>query len=63
MTAAQEPPVPADLKRISLDAPLDRQYWSNRFDVPPALLERAVGAVGNEVDAVAAWLRQQEEDG
>lgn len=58
MAAAQEPPVPADLKRIDLSTSLDRDYWSNRLEASPALLESAIGEAGTDVDAVAAWLRQ-----
>jgi hypothetical protein len=56
MATAQEPPVPHDLSRVTLADPIAAQYWSNRFDVAPDRLARAVEATDGGVDAVRAWL-------
>lgn len=47
---------PEDSSRIALSEDYELQYWTNRFGVSKERLEEAVEAVGNSVDAVAAYL-------
>ncbi|MCB4862833.1 DUF3606 domain-containing protein (plasmid) [Sphingobium sp. SJ10-10] len=47
---------PQDSSRIALGEDYEVQYWTNRFGASKEQLEEAVEAVGNSVDAVAAYL-------
>lgn len=48
-----------DDRRVSLADERDAKFWSDRFDVTTAQLEEAVAAVGDDVNAVHAYLRGQ----
>ena len=50
------PPVPRDLKHVSMAEDLEVQYWSKRFQTSRHLLEEAVEHVGHSVNAVADYL-------
>jgi len=50
------PPVPRDLKHVSITSDLEVQYWSQRFQTSRPLLEEAVERVGHSVNAVADYL-------
>jgi Protein of unknown function (DUF3606) len=50
------PPIPRDIKHVSLAADLEVQYWSRRFQTSRRQLEQAVEAVGHSVNAVADYL-------
>ena len=49
---------PQDSSRIALGEDYEVQYWTNRFGVSKERLQQAVEAVGNSVDAVAAYLNK-----
>ena len=55
-TQQATPPVPRDLKHVSLTEDLEVQYWSKRFQTSRMLLEEAVENVGHSVNAVADYL-------
>lgn len=50
------PPIPRDLKHVSLRQDLEVQYWSQRFRTSRQQLEEAVERVGHSVNAVADYL-------
>lgn len=50
------PPVPRDLKYVSLKEDLEVQYWSQRFQASRRLLEEAVEQVGHSVNAVIDYI-------
>ncbi|HKY80555.1 MAG TPA: DUF3606 domain-containing protein [Sphingobium sp.] len=52
------PPVPRDLKHVSLAADLEVRYWSQRFHSSRRELEKAVECVGHSVNAVADFLNR-----
>ena len=54
----REPPIPRDLKHVSLSADLEVQYWSQRFHASRRQLEEAVEQVGHSVNAVADYLKR-----
>lgn len=54
----QTPPVPRDLKHVSLAENLEVQYWSKRFQSSRRELEEAVDRVGHSVNAVADYLNR-----
>lgn len=54
--ANNAPPVPRDLKHVSLEEDLEVQYWSQRFQTSRHLLEKAVEQVGHSVNAVADYI-------
>ena len=54
----KEPPVPHDLKHVSIASDLDVQYWSKRFQTSRHQLEQAVEQVGHSVNAVADYLER-----
>ncbi len=56
MDAGQQPPVPRDLKRVSVDGPLSARYWADRFEISQDRLKQAVDAAGADVDAIVRWL-------
>ena len=56
MTTGESRRTPQDLTYVSLEREEDRLYWTNRFNVSGDELAEAVETVGNEVDAVAAYL-------
>lgn len=47
-----------DRSRIALSEDYEVEYWTNRFSVSKDKLREAVDAVGNSVDAVAAYLNK-----
>ena len=56
MDAGQQPPVPRDLKRVSVDDPLSAPYWADRFEISQDRLKQAVDAAGADVDAIVRCL-------
>ena len=56
MDAGQQPPVPRDLKRVSVDGPLSARYWADRFEISQDRRKQAVDAAGADVDAIVRWL-------
>ncbi len=50
------PPIPRDLKHVSLNEDLEVQYWSQRFSASRRQLEDAVEKVGHSVNAVADYI-------
>ena len=56
MTTGESRRTPQDLTYVSLEREEDRLYWTNRFNVSGDELAEAVETVGNDVDAVAAYL-------
>jgi len=52
------PPVPRDIKHVSLAEDLEVQYWSKRFQTTRRQLEQAVEHVGHSVNAVADYLNR-----
>ena len=56
MTTEQSGKAPQDLTCVSLEQEEDRLYWTNRFSVSSDELAEAVDTVGDDVDAVAAYL-------
>ncbi len=50
------PPVPRDLKHVSLKEDMEVQYWSQRFQTSRRQLEEAVEKVGHSVNAVADYI-------
>ena len=50
------PPVPRDLKHVSLNEDMEVQYWSQRFQTSRRQLEEAVEKVGHSVNAVADYI-------
>lgn len=50
------PPIPPNLKHVSLRKDLEVQYWRQRFHTSRWQLEEAVERVGHSVNAVAAYL-------
>ena len=56
MTTGESRRTPQDLTYVSLEREEDRLYWTNRFNVSGDELTEAVEIVGNDVDAVAAYL-------
>ncbi|EAT09407.1 DUF3606 domain-containing protein [Sphingobium sp. 10 DY56-G10] len=56
MTTGESRRTPQDLTYVSLEREEDRLYWTNRFNVSGDELTEAVETVGNDVDAVAAYL-------
>ena len=52
----RSPPVPRDLKHVSLKEDLEVQYWSQRFQTSRQQLEEAVEQVGHSVNAVADYI-------
>jgi hypothetical protein len=50
------PPVPRDLKHVSITSDLEVQYWAQRFQTSRSLLEEAVEQVGHSVNAIADYL-------
>lgn len=52
------PPVPRDIKHVSLCSDLEVQYWSQRLQASRRLLEEAVELVGHNVNAVADYLQR-----
>lgn len=50
------PPIPRDIKHVSLTSDLEVQYWSQRLQASRSLLEEAVDRVGHNVKAVADFL-------
>jgi hypothetical protein len=55
-TENRRPPVPRDLKHVSLKEDLEVQYWSQRFQASRRQLEEAVEQVGHSVNAVADYI-------
>ena len=55
-TLDRAPPIPRDIKHVSLNADMEVQYWSQRFHTSRRLLEEAVEHVGHSVNAVADYL-------
>jgi hypothetical protein len=53
---SRAPPVPRDVKQVSLKEDLEVQYWSQRFQTSRRQLEEAVERVGHSVNAVADYL-------
>ncbi|HWV12847.1 MAG TPA: DUF3606 domain-containing protein [Sphingobium sp.] len=53
---SKSPPVPRDLKHVSLNEDLEVQYWSQRFSASRRQLEEAVEHVGHSVNAVADYI-------
>ena len=56
MTTGESRRTPQDLTYVSLEREEDRLYWTNRFNVSGDERTEAVETVGNDVDAVAAYL-------
>ena len=52
----RSPPVPRDLKHVSVKEDLEVQYWSQRFQASRRQLEEAVERVGHSVNAVADYI-------
>ncbi|WP_231568096.1 DUF3606 domain-containing protein [Sphingobium herbicidovorans] len=50
------PPIPRDIKHVSLTSDLEVQYWSQRLQTSRRQLEEAVDRVGHNVKAVADYL-------
>ena len=50
------PPIPRDIKHVSLASDLEVQYWSQRLQTSRRQLEEAVDRVGHSVNAVADYL-------
>ena len=55
-TQGKGPPIPRDLKHVSLNEDLEVQYWSQRFSASRRQLEDAVEKVGHSVNAVADYI-------
>lgn len=53
-----EPPIPRDIKHVSLAEALEVRYWSQRFHTSRRELEQAVECVGHSVNAVADYLNR-----
>lgn len=53
---SREPPVPRDLKHVSITSDMEVQYWTQRFQTSRPLLEDAVEHVGHSVNAVGDYL-------
>lgn len=52
------PPIPRDIKHVSLSENPEVQYWSQRLNTSRRQLEQAVEQVGHHVNAVADYLRR-----
>lgn len=52
------PPIPRDVKHVSLSSDREVQYWSHRLQASRHLLEEAVELVGHNVNAVADYLQR-----
>jgi hypothetical protein len=50
---------PQDASRVAIGEDYEVQYWTNRFGVSREQLQQAVDKVGDGVDAVAHYLRQE----
>lgn len=55
---SRTPPVPRDLKYVSLKEDMEVQYWSQRFQTSRRQLEDAVEKVGHSVNAVADYINR-----
>lgn len=53
---SKAPPVPRDLKHVSLKEDMEVQYWSQRFQTSRRQLEEAVEKVGHSVNAVVDYI-------
>ncbi|AYO77292.1 DUF3606 domain-containing protein [Sphingobium yanoikuyae] len=49
---------PQDRSRVAMGEDYEVRYWTNRFGVNRDQLQDAVDAVGNDVDAIAAYLNK-----
>ncbi|HKT76430.1 MAG TPA: DUF3606 domain-containing protein [Sphingobium sp.] len=57
-TLDRAPPIPRDIKHVSLNENLEVQYWSQRLQASRRQLEEAVEKVGHNVNAVADYLQR-----
>lgn len=51
-------PEPADLTQVSLENPVELQYWKDYFGASANRLHEAVSLMGSEVPRVRAYLRR-----
>ncbi|PHP18962.1 DUF3606 domain-containing protein [Sphingobium sp. IP1] len=49
---------PQDRSRVAMGEDYEVRYWTNRFGVNRDQLQDAIDAVGNDVDAIAAYLNK-----
>ena len=56
MDAGQQPPVPRDLKRVSVDDPLSAQYWADRFEISQSVYRTDPWAEHARPSERPAWL-------
>ena len=52
------PPIPRDIKHVSVSEDMEVRYWSQRLQASRRQLEEAVDKVGHNVNAVVDYLHR-----